>query len=234
MTQQKGKILTFCFSLIPGAGQMYLGFMKQGISLMTLFAAFCAAAFWMQFGAVLLFAPVIWFYSFFDAINKNSLDPSEFYALEDHYIWGDGFLELGQSLPGSGKKAAAVLLLVVAACMIWSTVRSVLCLIFGDYSFLVVLFERVPVLVGAAVILWFAVKLLQSAREEMEDPFFAEERTGTMPYPVVHPPVFHGDEAPAGPDGKQKSGPAQDAEKQPEEKKEEAFSVEDFCKPEKP
>lgn len=30
MTKKKGKLLTFCWSLIPGAGEMYLGFFKQG------------------------------------------------------------------------------------------------------------------------------------------------------------------------------------------------------------
>ena len=38
MARQKNKILMFLFSLIPGAGQMYMGFMKQGLSLMTIFA----------------------------------------------------------------------------------------------------------------------------------------------------------------------------------------------------
>ena len=38
MTKKKGKLLTFCWSLIPGAGEMYLGFFKQGISLMAAFA----------------------------------------------------------------------------------------------------------------------------------------------------------------------------------------------------
>ena len=78
MTRQKGKFLTFCFSLVPGAGQMYLGFMKQGLSLMTVFAALCAFSTWLAIGPLLLFAPIIWFYSFFDVINKNSLDPEEF------------------------------------------------------------------------------------------------------------------------------------------------------------
>ena len=35
--QKKNKFFTFMFSFIPGAAEMYMGFMKQGISLMTLF-----------------------------------------------------------------------------------------------------------------------------------------------------------------------------------------------------
>ena len=37
MKRKKGKFLTFCFSCIPGAGQMFLGFFKEGVSLMTMF-----------------------------------------------------------------------------------------------------------------------------------------------------------------------------------------------------
>lgn len=37
MPKQKRGFLLFICSLIPGAGEMYLGFFKQGISIMTLF-----------------------------------------------------------------------------------------------------------------------------------------------------------------------------------------------------
>ena len=33
---KKSMFLTFCFSFIPGAGQMYQGYMKRGLSLMIL------------------------------------------------------------------------------------------------------------------------------------------------------------------------------------------------------
>ena len=45
MTKKKGKLLTFCWSLIPGAGEMYLGFFKQGISLMAAFAVLLAVSY---------------------------------------------------------------------------------------------------------------------------------------------------------------------------------------------
>ena len=34
---RKSRILTFLFALWPGAGQMYLGYMKRGVSLMGIF-----------------------------------------------------------------------------------------------------------------------------------------------------------------------------------------------------
>ena len=95
----------FLFSLIPGAGQMYMGFMKQGLSLMTIFATLCAVGIWLDIKPLLFFAPIILLYSFFDATNKNSMDAEAFKKLEDHYLWGrlSGALErrgcLGCVLP---------------------------------------------------------------------------------------------------------------------------------------
>ena len=37
MTKQKKGLLLFICSLIPGAGEMYMGFFKQGISIMLMF-----------------------------------------------------------------------------------------------------------------------------------------------------------------------------------------------------
>ena len=37
MKRKRGKFMTFILSCIPGAGQMYLGLFKEGVSLMLLF-----------------------------------------------------------------------------------------------------------------------------------------------------------------------------------------------------
>ena len=44
MIRKKSKGWTFICSLLPGAGEMYMGFMKQGAVLMTLFFGCCADA----------------------------------------------------------------------------------------------------------------------------------------------------------------------------------------------
>lgn len=63
------RVATF-FSLMPGAGHMYLGLTRQGIQLMLLFLSnfFIAASFNLEFLAV--FLPIIWFYSIFDVRSK--------------------------------------------------------------------------------------------------------------------------------------------------------------------
>ena len=39
MKKKKNRFFLFCFSFLPGAGEMYFGLMKTGISLLGLFMA---------------------------------------------------------------------------------------------------------------------------------------------------------------------------------------------------
>jgi len=72
---KKNSFLTFCFAMLPGAGQMYVGLMKKGVCLMSAFFGICLLSVTdIPYLAVTI--PVIWCYSFFDAINYNNL-PSE-------------------------------------------------------------------------------------------------------------------------------------------------------------
>ena len=82
MTKKKSKFMTFIWSLIPGAGEMYLGFFKQGVSLMTVFCALLGISGFLQLAFLTYLAPIVWFYSFFHANNLNSLNDEEFYSIE--------------------------------------------------------------------------------------------------------------------------------------------------------
>ena len=85
MTRKKSRFLTFCCSLIPGAGEMYLGFFKQGISIMSAFALLYILG-GIFLPPITVFCAVIWFYSFFHTHNLNSLPDDEFYAIQDEFL----------------------------------------------------------------------------------------------------------------------------------------------------
>lgn len=93
--RKKNKILTFLFACIPGAGHMYLGFMKMGLSFMTLFFLIMGLAFladnifYVLTRPILMILPVIWFYTFFDCINKNGASDEEFASYQDHFLFTD-------------------------------------------------------------------------------------------------------------------------------------------------
>lgn len=71
---------------------MYLGLMKKGSSIMTaFFAIICIAGFFNL--PILCFAlPVLWFYSFFDALNYNSMPYERKILVEDKFLFIDEIL----------------------------------------------------------------------------------------------------------------------------------------------
>ena len=64
---KKNALLTFIFSCIPGAGQMYYGYMKRGLSLITFFCLFIMAGTLVD--ALLVGSIIVWMYSFFDTYD---------------------------------------------------------------------------------------------------------------------------------------------------------------------
>ena len=88
---KKNGILTLLFAFVPGAGQMYQGYMKRGLSLITLFCVGIMAG-------VLLLEPlaipalIVWMYSFCDTFNLRAQIIAENAPADDYLVhinWKD-------------------------------------------------------------------------------------------------------------------------------------------------
>ena len=90
MTHRKNGFWNLCFSVIPGAGQMYQGFIKRGVSIMTLFFGWIMVCAFFGIDEALLLAIVIWFFGFFDSLHRNSLTDAERELLKDGFIFIQG------------------------------------------------------------------------------------------------------------------------------------------------
>ena len=66
----KNGLLTLLFAFIPGAGQMYQGYMKRGLSLVLMCCTIGAVA--MLFSPIAFFLLVVFMYSFFDTLNLRA------------------------------------------------------------------------------------------------------------------------------------------------------------------
>jgi len=140
MQKQKKGFLLFISSLIPGAGEMYMGFFKQGISIMTLFWAIIAIAGGLNISSLVIFLPVLWFYSFFHVHNLKELPEEEFYAIEDNYILHlDRIFQNNIRLSQKHIKIAAILLISE---LLFSGMVSVICSS-GFYQILWLLLYRI-------------------------------------------------------------------------------------------
>lgn len=73
----KNKFFTVFWALIPGAGQMYHGLMRKGVALMSLFVGVIALMTLTYISELVCVLPVIWFYSFFDTLNRMNMPLDE-------------------------------------------------------------------------------------------------------------------------------------------------------------
>jgi hypothetical protein len=120
MRKKKSSFFTFCFSMIPGAGEMYLGFMKRGLSIMGVFSIVLFVAVWLNLPIVLFAVPIIWFFGFFDTHNIKSMTDEEFLSFEDSFLVLPE-LNLGKSvIPKSGHKILAWVLIILGITILWN------------------------------------------------------------------------------------------------------------------
>ena len=177
MKKKKNRFLLFCFSFLPGAGEMYFGLMKTGISLLSIFAVSVMVTGYIQLG-VLMFVPfVIWTYSFFHANNMGAMNDEEFRRMEDGYLFGFGEKESGLKgfFAEKYRKAFAIILMVLGVTMLWQSFCRVLRHIFGsDFYFEYIsrytgiISDDIPRVIVALVIIWFGVKLIRGKKEELD------------------------------------------------------------------
>ncbi len=79
---KKSGVLTFIFSFVPGLGQMYLGYIKRGVSLMTMFFIMIGLIAQLNMQFLTFIVPVIIAYSFFDTWRLRNFPGCE----ADNYI----------------------------------------------------------------------------------------------------------------------------------------------------
>ena len=171
MQKQKKGFWLFIFSLIPGAGEMYMGFKKQGISIMLLFWSMIAVAASINMGQLVLFLPIIWFYSFFNVHNLKSLSEEEFRCVEDTYILHlDKLIGDADHLLSKYRTIVAVLLIVFGISILWNNLISVLTWILPRSlsDFLYTLTYHLPQIVIAVAIILAGLYILSGKKKELD------------------------------------------------------------------
>lgn len=91
----KNKFWTVVWAMVPGAGQMYQGLMKRGVSLMALFAGVIMVAALAYLSALVFLLPVIWFYAFFDTLNRINMTVEELQMQPDEYLFVGAYRSKG-------------------------------------------------------------------------------------------------------------------------------------------
>lgn len=157
---------------------MYLGFMKTGLSLISLFGLSVMFTSFIGWGGLAIISCVIWLYGFFHANNLGALNDEEFYRVEDEFFFGLAQTDIEtvrKTFAGKYRKGLAVLLILMGASMLWETVCRGIRLFAGN-DFYNMYFSKIThiindetprFLVGVAVI-WLGINLIRGKKKELD------------------------------------------------------------------
>lgn len=172
MKRKRSNFWLGVWSFVPGAGEMYLGFMKMGVSLLLAFCVSITVVSLIGIDVFSIFPIVLYIYSFFHANNLGRVDDQTFQNMEDVYLFGlEGISDIRIKVTGKYRKAAAVVLIFIGVIMIWNTIFTLLCDIFGwDNAYLSQVYyfvrDEIPrILIGIAVI-WGGIVMLRGKKAE--------------------------------------------------------------------
>ncbi len=175
MTKQKKGFLVFICSLLPGAGELYMGFRKMGMSITLLFWGIIACATSIGFDELTFLLPVLWLYSFFNVHNLKSLSDEEFLATEDRYILVDLFTNNEELQSGAiikkYRSLLAGLLILFGVCGVWNTLCNILIMhgLLPDYVATIIqnIGYELPGFVISIALIVLGVKLILGKKEEL-------------------------------------------------------------------
>jgi hypothetical protein len=161
------------FAFLPGAGHMYNGFMKLGVSFMGLFFGIWIVASVINIGPIAFLAAVVWFYAFFDCINRIFLADDEFYAQEDYYLFTREQMEKWNiNLFKERNLLVGIVLIIIGIYALWNNVVLHIISDYGllsaaAYQVILNIGNIVPQLVVGGLIIWAGAALIAGKKKEI-------------------------------------------------------------------
>lgn len=169
--KKKNGFFTFLCSFVPGAAEMYMGFMRTGLSLMTVF--FLCIALPAIFGGsdiFLGFAFIAYAYSFFHARNLWALNDEEFADVKDDFVWSEYNKIKLITLPSQKtKRLFAWLLIIAGVSLLWNNLHGLMRRFLPDmlYGIIASFAGRLPGILVSVLIILLGIKLIRGKKERL-------------------------------------------------------------------
>ncbi len=170
--KRKNRFFTFIFSCLPGAAEMYMGFMKNGVTLMIcFFLSFVPMLFFSSLDFLMALGVVIWFFGFFHARNYAGMSDAEFDAMEDKYIWEE-FPEIGNIRIANTtvKKFIAAVLIILGCGQLWNYFSGIIYNMIPQniWSDIYPVIEGIPSVVIAILFVAVGVFMIRGKKRELD------------------------------------------------------------------
>lgn len=173
---KKNLFLTFCFACCPGAGQMYLGYTKRGVSFMLPFFAIFGVCGFLDLWIFAVVLPVIWFYAFFDTFSIRNASPDELAAKPDDFTYHfdaghkDAALALSQKYHVLiGGALIFIGLYSLYNSLIMPVIGNLLNMLPYDLWWLWNLCRDLPTLVVAILIIMIGIRMIRGEKKPPDD-----------------------------------------------------------------
>lgn len=169
--KKKNRFLTFCFSMMPGAAEMYMGFMRTGTELMLLFLGMIMIPSFLGLEGLTILDVVVWAYGFFHANHLASLCDEEFAKVEDDDIFGMELFRKGKKKIQGNSKGIAILLIILGVWLLWRTGVDMLwqyrVLPEYIYELLFTISDYVPRAAASVLIIVLGVHMIRGRKAEL-------------------------------------------------------------------
>ena len=167
---KKSRFFNFIFAFCPGASEMYMGFMKNGFSILAIFLATCCIVGPLRADFLLAAAVLIYCFGFFHARNIAHMDDATFAAYEDKYVWEE-FITSGsfKIKDTTMRKIIAGIMIFVGVCIAWGYVRDLAVRFIPSsyWSDIYPFIEDIPSLVVAIALVVLGVLLIRGKKKEL-------------------------------------------------------------------
>lgn len=170
--KKKNATLTYLCSFVPGAAEMYMGFMKLGVSMLLLFFIGFVLPMGLRAEEVAFVAAFVgWCFSFFHARNIAKSGDEEFALIEDHYIWEEFSDRKPIAIPAKKwRKWLAVVLILLGLNALWGVFTDLVYRYIPDYLWdnVFYILENVPRVAFAVIIIAFGINIIKGKKEELD------------------------------------------------------------------
>ena len=151
---------------------MYMGFMKMGLSIMTIFVLSFMIPIMFNISEIFLgITLLVWFFGFFHARNVASYDNETFLEMKDQFVWEE-FMDIKTpSISGQTQhKWIAVLLIIFGfGSLLSNCVEMIYNLIPDDvWHIWYPIVNRVPKILISIVIILIGIKMILGKKENMD------------------------------------------------------------------